>query len=127
MLSRKFNFITPGEMYYKYYQSNTLRIVVLIIGLFFAVPFLGIIIGSTGNVVEFISGGEITRDSAMWALTAVVLFYIVSGGFKPMVSVSVVQSWLFFVFFLALGVGVFNYLGGLSFFEDLSMANSYSP
>jgi Na+/proline symporter len=35
MLSRKFNFITPGEMYYKYYQSNTLRIVVLIIGLFF--------------------------------------------------------------------------------------------
>ena len=70
MLSRKFNFITPGEMYYKYYQSNTLRIVVLIIGLFFAVPFLGIIIGSTGNVVEFISGGEITRDSACLLYTS---------------------------------------------------------
>ena len=102
MLSRKYNFITPGEMYFKYYQSNTLRIVVLIIGLFFAVPFLGIIMGSTGNVVEFISGGEISRDSAMWALTAVVLFYVVSGGFKPMVSVGVLQSWLFFVLFLAI-------------------------
>ena len=107
MLSRKFNFITPGEMYFKYYQSNTLRVVVLIIGLFFAVPFLGIIIGSTGNVVEFISGGEISRDSAMWALTALVLFYIVSGGFKPMISIGVVQSWLFFVFFLSIGIGIF--------------------
>ena len=125
MLSRKFNFITPGEMYFKYYQSNTLRVVVLIIGLFFAVPFLGIIIGSTGNVVEFISGGEISRDSAMWALTALVLFYIVSGGFKPMISIGVVQSWLFFVFFLSIGIGIFYFLGGLSFFEDLSMANNF--
>jgi len=39
MLSRKFNFITPGEMYFYYYKSNTLRILLLIIGLFFAVPF----------------------------------------------------------------------------------------
>ena len=125
MLSRKYNFITPGEMYFKYYQSNTLRIVVLIIGLFFAVPFLGIIMGSTGNVVEFISGGDISRDSAMWALTAVVLFYVVSGGFKPMVSVGVLQSWLFFVLFLTIGIGAFNFLGGLDFFEDLSIANSF--
>ena len=125
MLSRKYNLITPGEMYFKYYKSHTLRITILIIGLFFAVPFLGIIIGATGSMVEFVSAGELGRDSAMWVLTAVVLFYIVSGGFKSMISIGVVQSWLFFVLFISIGLGTFYYLGGLSFFDDLATANSF--
>ena len=125
MLSRKYNLITPGEMYFKYYKSHTLRITILIIGLFFAVPFLGIIIGATGSMVEFVSAGELGRDSAMWVLTAVVLFYVVSGGFKSMISIGVVQSWLFFVLFISIGLGTFYYLGGLSFFDDLATANSF--
>ena len=125
MLSRKYNLITPGEMYFKYYKSHTLRITILIIALFFAVPFLGIIIGATGSMVEFVSAGELGRDSAMWVLTAVVLFYIVSGGFKSMISIGVVQSWLFFVLFISIGLGTFYYLGGLSFFDDLATANSF--
>ena len=125
MLSRKYNLITPGEMYFKYYKSHTLRITILIIALFFAVPFLGIIIGATGSMVEFVSAGELGRDSAMWVLTAVVLFYVVSGGFKSMISIGVVQSWLFFVLFISIGFGAFYYLGGLSFFDDLATANSF--
>ena len=125
MLSRKYNLITPGEMYFKYYKSHTLRITILIIALFFAVPFLGIIIGATGSMVEFVSAGELGRDSAMWVLTAVVLFYIVSGGFKSMISIGVVQSWLFFVLFISIGFGAFYYLGGLKFFDDLATANSF--
>ena len=127
MLSRKYNFITPGEMYFKYYQSHTLRITILIIGLFFAVPFLGIIIGATGSMVEFVSAGELGRDSAMWVLTAVVLFYVVSGGFKPMVSIGVLQSWLFFVLFISIGFGSFYFLGGLEFFDDLAIVNRFFP
>ena len=125
MLSRKYNLITPGEMYFKYYKSHTLRITILIIALFFAVPFLGIIIGATGSMVEFVSAGELGRDSAMWVLTAVVLFYVVSGGFKSMISIGVVQSWLFFVLFISIGFGAFYYLGGLNFFDDLATANSF--
>ena len=125
MLSRKYNLITPGEMYFKYYKSHTLRITILIIALFFAVPFLGIIIGATGSMVEFVSAGELGRDSAMWVLTAVVLFYVVSGCFKSMISIGVVQSWLFFVLFISIGFGAFYYLGGLSFFDDLATANSF--
>ena len=125
MLSRKYNLITPGEMYFKYYKSHTLRITILIIALFFAVPFLGIIIGATGNMVEFISAGELGRDSAMWVLTAVVLFYVVSGGFKPMISIGVLQSWLFFILFISIGLGAFYYLGGLNFFDDLSTSNNF--
>ena len=127
MLSRKYNFITPGEMYFKYYQSHTLRITILIICLFFAVPFLGIIIGATGSMVEFVSAGELGRDSAMWVLTAVVLFYVVSGGFKPMVSIGVLQSWLFFVLFISIGFGAFYFLGGLEFFDDLAIVNRFFP
>lgn len=76
-------------------------------------------------MVEFVSAGELGRDSAMWVLTAVVLFYVVSGGFKPMISIGVLQSWLFFVLFIAIGLGAFYLLGGLDFFDDLAIANSF--
>ena len=76
-------------------------------------------------MVEFVSAGELGRDSAMWVLTAVVLFYVVSGGFKSMISIGVVQSWLFFVLFISIGFGAFYYLGGLNFFDDLATANSF--
>ena len=63
----------------------------------------------------------------MWVLTAVVLFYVVSGGFKPMVSIGVLQSWLFFVLFISIGFGAFYFLGGLEFFDDLAIVNRFFP
>jgi len=126
MLSRKYNFISPGEMYFAYYKSEAIRIVVIIIGLLFALPFVGVLLGASGALVNFISMGEISRDLGMWIVTAVVLFYVVTGGFKSMISVGVVQSWLFFILFAVLGLSVFYYLGGLSSFKELAFARNFA-
>ena len=38
MLSRKFGYITPGEMYYDYYKSDTIRVISVLVTFFVAIP-----------------------------------------------------------------------------------------
>ncbi|GIS76733.1 MAG: hypothetical protein CM1200mP13_00920 [Candidatus Pelagibacterales bacterium] len=38
MLSRKFGYITPGEMYYDYYKSDTIRVLSVLVTFFIAIP-----------------------------------------------------------------------------------------
>jgi len=54
MLSRKYGYITPGEMYYDYYRSDALRIISVIVTFFVAVPLLAILFGSTGFLVNLL-------------------------------------------------------------------------
>ena len=95
MLSRKYQYITPGEMYYDYYKSDAIRIISVLTTFFVAVPLLAILFGATGFLVNLLTEGNITRELSMWVISSIVLLYVVMGGFKATVSIGVVQSWLF--------------------------------
>ena len=116
MLSRKFGYITPGEMYYDYYKSNTLRIITVLITFFVSIPLLAVFFGATGFLVNMLSDGYVSRDLGMWIISTIVLFYVTRGGFKSVVSVGVVQSWLYFVTFLVLGVIIYYFVGNFEIF-----------
>ena len=62
MLSRKFGYITPGEMYFDYYKSDTLRIITVLVTFFVAIPLLAVFFGATGFLVNVLSDGYISRD-----------------------------------------------------------------
>ena len=117
MLSRKYKYITPGEMYYDYYQSDSIRIITVLITFFIAVPLLAILFGASGFLINQLTNGEISRDFSMWVVSSLVLFYVVAGGFKSTVSIGVVQSWLFVFTVFALGLIVFSFIGGFDSFN----------
>ena len=117
MLSRKYGYITPGEMYYDYYKSDAIRIISVIVTFFVAVPLLAILFGSTGFLVNLLTEGNISRELSMWVISSVVLLYVVTGGFKATVSVGVVQSWLFVISILVLGIIVYVFVGGFDSFN----------
>ena len=52
----------------------------------------------------------------MWVISTIVLFYATRGGFKSVVSVGVVQSWLYFITIIILGTIIFSYLGSFETF-----------
>ena len=56
MLSRKFGYITPGEMYYDYYKSDTLRIITVLVTFFVAIPLLAVFLGNR-FLVNILSDG----------------------------------------------------------------------
>ena len=116
MLSRKFGYITPGEMYYDYYKSDTLRIITVLVTFFVAIPLLAVFFGATGFLVNILSDGYISRDLGMWVISTIVLFYVTRGGFKSVVSVGVVQSWLYFLTVIVLGLIIYFFVGNFETF-----------
>ena len=91
MLSRKFGYITPGEMYYDYYKSNTIRVISVLVTFFFAVPLLAVLFGATGYLVSSLTGEYVSRELGMWVISAIILFYVTMGGLKSVFSVGAVS------------------------------------
>ena len=113
MLSRKFGYITPGEMYYDYYKSDTIRIISVLVTFFVAIPLLAVFFGATGYLINTLTDGYVSRELSMWVISTIVLFYVTRGGFKSIVSVGVVQSWLYFLTIIILGIIVYSFVGGI--------------
>ena len=116
MLSRKFGYITPGEMYYDYYRSDTIRVISVLVTFFVAIPLLAVFFGATGFLVSNLTEGLISRDLSMWVVSLIVLFYVTRGGFKSIASVGVVQSWLYFLTVVLLGFIIYSFVGNFETF-----------
>ena len=116
MLSRKFGYITPGEMYYDYYKSDTIRIISVLVTFFFAVPLLAVLFGATGYLINILTGEYVSRELGMWVISTIVLFYVTRGGFKSIFSVGVVQSWLYFLTVIILGLITYSLIGDFESF-----------
>ena len=127
MLSRKFGYITPGEMYYDYYKSDTIRVLSVLVTFFIAIPLIAVFFGATGYLINILSEGYVSREMGMWVVSTIVLFYVTRGGFKSIVSVGVVQSWLYFVTVILLGIIIYSFIGDLdSFGKSLAKIASTS-
>jgi len=116
MLSKKFGYITPGEMYYDYYKSDTIRIISVLTTFFFAIPLLAVLFGATGYLVNILTGEYVSRELGMWVISTIVLFYVTRGGFKSIFSVGVVQSWLYFLTIIILGLITYSFIGDFESF-----------
>jgi Na+/proline symporter len=116
MLSRKFGYITPGEMYYDYYKSDTIRVISVLVTFFFAVPLLAVLFGATGYLINILTGEYVSRELGMWIISTIILFYVTRGGFKSIFSVGVVQSWLYFLTIIILGLITYSFIGDIETF-----------
>ena len=116
MLSRKFGYITPGEMYYDYYKSDTIRIISVLVTFFFAIPLLAVLFGATGYLINVLTGEYVSRELGMWIISIIVLFYVTRGGLKSIFSVGVVQSWLYFLTVIILGLITYSFIGDFETF-----------
>lgn len=119
LLGKRFGYVTPGEMFADYYGSDILRVFSAIVALLFAVPFLGMLCGYAGELVSVATDGALSRDVAMWALTAVLLVYVTLGGLRAVAYVTTLQTLLIAVGALILGFAVLDLTGG---FEALNRA-----
>ncbi len=117
MLGKRYGFVTPGEMLGEYYDSELLRILVLVIALIFAVPFTGMQISAAGSLLAYISNGAVDRVSAMWLLSGVVFVYVAFGGLRAAVYVGALQTLLLGAGIVAVGVIVYWQAGGFAAFN----------
>jgi len=118
MLGKRFGYVTPGEMLADYFQGDAIRILCVIVALFYSIPYLGVQLGASGylfNVLTVIPGypnGLVGQDFGMWILSLVVLIYVASGGLRAVAYVDTMQCLLLWIGIVIVGVIALEAVGG---------------
>lgn len=83
---------SPGEALGRYYQSVTLRIVMMTLAVLFALPFSATALSQIGQTLQVASDGAIGRPAAIWALSFFMFLAAVIGGWRGTILVVAIQS-----------------------------------
>ena len=108
VLGKAYQYITPGEMYSDYYGGNSIRLLTVLVAFLFSVPYLGVQLRASGALFNVLTDGLVSVNFGMFALSAIVMIYVASGGLKSVAFVDCAQAIL-----LALGITI---LGGVAIY-----------
>lgn len=112
VLGKAFKYITPGEMYSDYYGGSAMRLLTVLVAFLFSVPYLGVQLKASGSLFNVLSDGMVSVNLGMFALTAVVVIYVASGGLKSVAYVDCAQAILLAIGIAILGGITIHYAGG---------------
>lgn len=127
MLGKRFGYVTPGEMLADYFSGESIRIVVVLIALVFAIPFVGIQLSASGQLISSLTDGKVDHHAAMWILSFSVFLYVCIGGMRAVTSVGVLQSMLMVAGMVAVSCVAYIELGGFGAFNEALAKLGASP
>ena len=112
LMGKRYGFVTPGEMYQQYFGSQSMRILTVVVALFFSVPYLGIQLRASGVLFNILTDGMFSVNVGMWMLAAVVALYVGLGGLRSVAYVDTAQCILLWAGIVSLGLISVNFSGG---------------
>lgn len=112
LMGKRYGYVTPGEMYQDYFNSEAMRILTVIVALFFSIPYLGIQLRASGVLFNILTDGMFSVNVGMWLLAVVVLLYVALGGLRSVAYVDTAQCILLWGGIISLGVVALNFCGG---------------
>ncbi|MBE82303.1 MAG: sodium:solute symporter [Gemmatimonadetes bacterium] len=118
IIGKAFGHITPGEMYTEYYGGNAMRLLTVLVAFLFSVPYLGVQLRASGDLFHVLTDGLVSIEVGMFALSAVVMIYVASGGLRSVAYVDCAQCILLALGIVILGGIAISYIGGWSAFID---------
>jgi len=103
-VGRRFEFVTPAEMFGAYYGNELVRILTVIISCLYAIPYIALQLRGAGYVFNVLSGNVIDPITGGAVLGVVVILYVFLGGLKAAAITDTIQGVLLLigVTFLAL-------------------------
>lgn len=127
-LGQKYNYMTQGELVGDYYESKLLRYLVAVVSLIFLIPYLQSQIAAGGIIFQTITEGRISYLMGCVILYAVIISYILLGGFKAVAWTDTIQGILMILMiWIAGGVILVRTSGSLSWSGLMkTMAEQYS-
>ena len=112
MLGKRYGYVTAGEMLADYFQGDAIRVLTVIVALFFSIPYLGVQLGASGYLFNVLTDGLVGETFGMWVLSLVVLIYVASGGLRAVAYVDTVQCILLWLGIVIVGIIALNAVGG---------------
>ncbi len=118
MLSKRFGFVTPSEMISIYFKSDILRVLIVIITLGFAIPFIGMQLSLGGLLINILSDNLIGTGSAAILLGGIITVYLSTGGIKSIIYIDSIQFLLIVFGIICVGFVVYELVGGWSLLNE---------
>jgi Na+/proline symporter len=112
MLGKRFGYVTPGELLADYFRGDFIRILTVVVALFYSIPYLGVQLGASGFLFNVLTDGLVGEAFGMWLLSIVVLVYVASGGLRAVAYVDTMQCILLALGIIITGVIALNAVGG---------------
>ena len=85
---------SPGEALATYYGSVTLRLVMLTLGVLFALPYAAHLLSQTGAHLAQVTEGAVSRGVAVWGLGFALFLPAVIGGWRATLLIVAVEALL---------------------------------
>ncbi|MEW6428041.1 MAG: sodium:solute symporter [Thermodesulfobacteriota bacterium] len=114
VLGKRFGYVTPGEMLADYYRSGFMRILTVVVALFFSIPYLGLQLRASGFLFNVLSDNLLGVEVGMWLLSLVVILYVALGGLRSVAYVDTMQCILLATGILVVGVMTLKAVGGFA-------------
>jgi SSS family solute:Na+ symporter len=112
LLGKYHGFVTPGEMFSKYFQTHYMRWLVFIVALLFSVLYISIQLRASGFLFNVLTG--LDTNIGMILLSIVLMFYVALGGLRAVAHVDAMQVVLFALGIITIAIIVlFSVDGGL--------------
>ena len=112
MLSKRFGFVTPSEMMATYFKSDLIRILIVVVTLLFAVPFLALQLSFAGKLISVVSNDVIGAGSGSLLMGTVIVICVGLIGMRSVIYVDTLQFLLFVFGVIALGFVTIEFVGG---------------
>ena len=92
LISRVFGTISPIDAMGKYYKSEALRLIILLLTLLFTLPFTANILSSTAELMEKASFGIMPRVANIWLFSFALAVTAIIGGWRGVIFSVSMQS-----------------------------------
>ncbi|MPZ60833.1 MAG: sodium:solute symporter family protein [Propionibacteriales bacterium] len=139
MLGRRYEFVTPGDLYSYYYGAErgwgeAIRWLIVLIAFLFSSFYTAVQLVAAGQIFSITTGVPVVIGSLL--LAGIVFFYVAAGGLRSTAWVDALQAGLLWVGIVLIGAMVLNHFGGWDAFteqldslgpEYLEVPSAWSP
>ena len=94
MLSKRYGFVTPSEMFATYFRSDVVRILIVVITFLFAIPFIALQLSLAGTLLNILSDGLIGAGSSSLLIGSVIIIYLSLLGIRSTIYFDTIQFFL---------------------------------
>ena len=112
LLGKRYGFITPGDMYAYYYNSEALRWLTVVVAVLYSVFYSALQFVASAALFNVICGVPMIVGALFMA--GICWFYVCAGGIKASAWVGVLQAVLMFSGIVILGIVVLSHFGGFT-------------
>ncbi len=127
LVNQEMNFTTPADFFYARYKSRSLTVIMAIIYLLCAFPFISSVLVSAGRAAEIASNGAVSSSLFCLICGIIMVLFVAIGGVKSTVFADAIQGWLFIGALWAIVIAVLNIVFGGSLVEAFKTVFTNQP